>query len=82
MVGCVCVYLRAEVLLCKHLKVMRVVTRDERTAVGKEERGAMGKGRWLEGQQHKHRTKRKPTNWERQMWNVHSDLHVNSLANI
>lgn len=49
MVGCVCVYLRAEVLLCKHLKVMRVVTRDERTAVGKEERGTMGKEGGLKG---------------------------------
>lgn len=45
---CICVH---EVLLCKHLKVMRVVTRDERTAVEEEERGAMGKRRWLQGQQ-------------------------------
>lgn len=46
-----CVYLCAEVLLCKRLKVMRVVTRNQRMAVGKEERGAMGKGRWLRERQ-------------------------------
>lgn len=45
MVGCVyvCICVQ-EVLLGKHLTVMRVMTGDERMAVGEEERGAMAKG--------------------------------------